>query len=45
KIIKERLVKDLNHPYSFRLYFASEKASGDNALGVATALYKGDIYG
>ncbi len=45
KIIKERLIKDLNHPYSFRLYFASEKASGDNALGVATALYKGDIYG
>lgn len=38
-LIKERLLKELHHPQASRVYFASPEASGDNALGVATALY------
>lgn len=41
-IIKQRLRQDLRHPNLAKLYFASPKASGDNALGVATALYWGE---
>lgn len=36
KLIKERLILDLSK--TTNLYFASENASGDSALGVATAL-------
>ncbi len=41
-LIKERLIRDLRHPHLAKLYFASPQASGDNALGVATALYWGE---
>ena len=41
-IIRERLKQDLHHSSLAKLCFASPKASGDNALGVATAIYWGE---